>query len=95
MGPMIGKRFKNPKTTGKKSLKPRVSITLFVIITVYPNRFKKPNISTANPMNGYLLNTKNIPPKKQIVPFIFSFRLKNVKVLLGPIIAVIPPRNNT
>lgn len=104
MGPITGNLFKNPNTTGKKSLyHHRVEFSYLAIISLlpspanstYPNRFKNPKISTIKPKNGYLLSTRRIPPKKQIVPLSFSFLEKKTNVLLGPIIAVIPHKNNT
>ena len=44
--------------------------------TTYPNRFKKPNISTIIPINAYFMNTSRIPPMKHTVPRSFCFRAK-------------------
>lgn len=64
------------------------------ILKTYPNKLRNPNTSTINPIMGYLLNTKNIPPKKHIVPRNFSLRVKKTMVLFGPIIAPMPDKNN-
>lgn len=64
-----------------------------VIVDTYPKRLRKPNSSNKKPKNGYLLNTRKMPPRKQMVPRSFSRREKNTSVLLGPMMAAMPHRN--
>ena len=59
----------------------------------YPKRFKKPNTSRTNPSTGNLERTRKMPPRKQMVPRIFSRRVKKTSVLRGPMIAAMPLRN--
>ena len=58
----------------------------------HPKRLRKPNISTNMPMNGHFKNTSRMPPKKHIVPRIFSLRAKKYMVRWGPMMRVIPDR---
>jgi hypothetical protein len=67
----------NPTMTGKKS----------------PNRLTNPNNSRIMPITGHLIKTRKIPVKKQIVPRIFSLRLKNDIVRWNPITKQSPEIN--
>jgi len=64
--------------TGKKSLYNESVIVARQNhrFATYPNKFKNPNISTMNPMNGHFKNTSRMPPRKHNDPRIFSFRAK-------------------
>lgn len=79
MFPSIGTRRQNVITTGMKS----------------PNNEKNPNNSKHTPIIGIPINTKNIPMKKNALPFAFFFWKKNRTLRDGPIIKHTPLRNNT
>jgi len=54
-GPIIGNLLAKDKAIGKKS----------------PNKLMNPNTSIHVPLNTQPIRTKNIPPRKQAVPFSF------------------------
>ena len=76
---MNGSCRRKVRITGKKSLNGEHvtgAMDNFKGLKTYPNKFKNPNISTRNPMNGHLKNTSKMPPRKHKVPRIFCFRAK-------------------
>jgi len=61
----------------------------------WPNKYTIPYSWQIIPTIPHRIKTKTIPPKKLMIPRIRSIRVKNRKVLDGPIVIVSPIRKRT